>query len=126
MDDFKASESHLAAPLAEVRAAKVEGLAEFNEHVQRHEQTKNILAPRIVDDVLDGHECATRRKRVVRGANQVQLLLQIPVVQDHAHRDEVGLGQRVGEKIACTGADTATESSGGDALARDGFNGGQI
>ena len=99
MDDFKAFESHLAAPLAEVRAAEVEGFAEFNEHVQRHEQPLHILAPRIVNERFDGHQRAAGRQGVVGRADEVHLSLQIPVVQNHAHGDHVRLGQGFTEEI---------------------------
>src|SRR6059036_236059 len=38
VDDFKTFEAGFAAPFAEVRAGVVERVAEFDEHVQRHEQ----------------------------------------------------------------------------------------
>src|SRR5580765_168535 len=45
VDDFKSFEPGFAAPFAEIRAGIVERVAEFNEHVQRHEQALDVLAP---------------------------------------------------------------------------------
>jgi len=47
-------------------------------------------------------------------------------VQDHAHGDEVGLGQRIVEKIPAHSRDAVRQPGGGDVLARDGRNGRQI
>src|SRR6266511_1544585 len=126
MEDFEAFEADRTAPFAEVRAAEVEGFAEFDEHVQRHEQAENVFAPRVVNDVLNRHECATGRERVVSGTDEVQLFLKIPVVENHAHRDEVRRGQGVFEEIAGRGAHAFAQTGAGDTLARDGFDDGQI
>ena len=119
MDDLEAFEADFAAPFAEIRAGVIEGVAELDEHVQRHQQALDVLAPGVVDERFDGHERAAGRQRVVGGADEVHLLLQIPVVQNHAHRDDVGLGQRVFEKIAGRGADAVAQAGGGDVLLRD-------
>src|SRR5258705_126426 len=95
VDELEAFESGLTAPFAEVRPAEVEGFAKLYQHVQRHKQAEDVFAPRIVNDILDSHESAARWQRVVGGANQAHLLLQIPVMEDHAHRNNVRLGQRV-------------------------------
>src|ERR1041384_1368784 len=65
VNDFKAFEADFAAPLAEVRARIIEGVAEFDEHVQRHEQTLHILAPRVINQRFNGHQCAAGRQGVV-------------------------------------------------------------
>ena len=75
MDDFKAFEANFAAPLAEVRAGIVERVTELDEHVQRHEQALNILAPRVVNQRFDGHERAAGRQGVVGRADEVHLFL---------------------------------------------------
>ncbi len=121
-DDFKALEADFAAPFPKIRAGKIKGIPEFDEHVQRHEQALDVLAPRIVNERFDGHERATGRQRVVGGANEVHLLLQIPVVENHAHGDDVGLRQRVFEEIAGGCDDAVFQSGGGDVLLGDGFD----
>lgn len=40
VEDFVAFESGFLAPAPEVGAAKVEGVAELNRHVERHEEAK--------------------------------------------------------------------------------------
>ena len=39
-------------------------------------------------------------QRVVGGPDELLLPLQVPVVQDHAHRDHVGRRERIGEEVA--------------------------
>ena len=126
VDDFEAFEADFAAPFAEVGAGVIERVAEFDQHVERHQQAVDILAPRVVDQGLDGDQRAARRQSVIGRADQVHLLLQIPVVQNHAHRDDVGLGQRVFEEIAGGSADAIAQSGGGDVFSRDGFDRRQI
>ena len=109
MNSFKTLESCLAAPLPKIRAAEIEGLTELDEHVQGHEQAENILAPLIVDKIFDGHESAAGWQRTVSGADEAHFLFEIPVVEDHSHRDDVGFGQRIFEEIATSGADAITE-----------------
>ena len=126
MNDFEAFEADLAAPFAEVRTGVIKGVAEFDEHVERHQQALDVLAAGVVDERFDGHERAAGRQGVVGRADEVHLLLQIPVVQNHAHRDDVGLGQRVFEEITGRRADAVLQAGGGDVFFRDGFDGRQI
>src|SRR6185295_9983038 len=100
VDDFKALEADFAAPFTEVRAGIIERIAKFDEHIQGHEQPLHILAPRVVDERFDGHQRAAGWQGIVGCANEMHLLLQIPVVENHTHRDDVGLGQRVFAEIA--------------------------
>ena len=126
MDDLEAREARRAAPLAEVRARVVKGIAEFDEHVQRHEQAEDILPPRVVDQRLDRDQRAADGQRIVSGADELFLFLQIPVVEDHPHRDQVGFRQRVLEKVAARGGDALAQSGGGDVLLRDRLHGREI
>jgi hypothetical protein len=63
----EATEAGLRAPAAEVGERVVEGVAELDQHVERHEQAELMRAARVVDQVLDGDECARlgqeRRRR---------------------------------------------------------------
>ena len=54
MHYLEALEANLRAPAAEVRPRIIECIAEFDEHVQRHEQTENVLAARVVNQGFDG------------------------------------------------------------------------
>jgi hypothetical protein len=92
VNGLEAFEADFPAPLAKIRSRIVEGIAEFDKHVQRHEQPKQILAAGIVNQGLDGDQGASRWQGVVGGADQLQLLLQIPIVKNHAHCDEIGFG----------------------------------
>lgn len=58
MDDFETLESDFAAPFAEVGAGIIEGIAEFDEHVQGHEKSLDVLAPRVVDERFNRHQRA--------------------------------------------------------------------
>src|ERR1019366_5239300 len=44
MNNIKAFEANFRAPLAEIRPGIVKRIAEFDEHVQRHEQAEDVLA----------------------------------------------------------------------------------
>ena len=65
VDDLRPAEAGLAAPAREVGAGEVERVAELDQHVQRHHQPEGVLAPRVVDQVLDDDERAARRQGVV-------------------------------------------------------------
>ena len=39
-----------------------ERIAEFDQHVERHEQAKDVFAPGIVDESLDGNQRPARRQ----------------------------------------------------------------
>src|SRR4051794_19892980 len=109
MHHLEALKANLGTPATEVRRRVVERITKFDEHVQRHEQAKNILAARIVNQGFDNNECTARRQGVVSRADEMHLLFKIPVVEYHAHRDDVGFGQRIFEEIATSGADAITE-----------------
>src|SRR5260370_1416265 len=117
VDQVDAFEAQLAAPFSEIRAAEIEGFAKFNEHVQRHEQAEDVFAPRVVNDVFNRYKRTAGRERLVGGADEVQLLLKIPVVENHPHRDQVRLGQSVLEEIARRGAHTLAQTGPGDTAA---------
>ena len=51
--------ANFRAPASEVRARIVERIPEFDEHVQRHEQTEDVLAAGIVNEGFDGDERAS-------------------------------------------------------------------
>lgn len=46
--DLEAAEAGFAAPTDEVGGGVVEGVAELDQHVQRHQQARHILPPRVV------------------------------------------------------------------------------
>ena len=65
MNDFETFEADFAAPFFKIGGRIIERIAEFDQHVERHQQTKDILAARIIDQGFDGNERAAGRKRVV-------------------------------------------------------------
>src|SRR5438093_8063107 len=126
MNDVKAFETHFSAPLAEIRARIIECIAELDEHVQRHEKSKNILTSCVVNQSFDCNECTAWRQSLVSQTDEVHFLLEIPIVKNHAHRDQVSLGQWVLEEIARGSADSVTETGSRNVLLRDRFDGRQI
>jgi len=54
--DLKPVEAGLPAPRPKVGSRVVEGIAELNQHVQRHEQIKDVFAPRIINQRLNGEQ----------------------------------------------------------------------
>ena len=121
MNDIKAFEANCSAPLAEIRPGIVERIAEFDEHVQRHEQTEDVLAAGIVNAGVDCDQRTARREEIVSRADKVHLLFQVPSVKNHTQRDEIRLGQRHQRRVhaprgtAATGtAATGTAQRAGD------------
>src|SRR5262245_35137705 len=71
--DGEAAEAGVAAPALEVGSRVVERVAELDQHVERHEEPEEVLAPRVVDEMLDDDERATFRQRVIRCTNELLL-----------------------------------------------------
>src|SRR6266853_6756752 len=67
VDDLEAFEAGVLAPAAEIRAGIIEGVAEFDEHVQRHQQAEDVFAARVVDEGFDGDQGASGGQGVVGG-----------------------------------------------------------
>src|SRR5581483_12327779 len=85
-DHARLTEADLRTPAGEVGTGEVERIAELDQHVERHHQPEGVLAAGVVDQVLDRDERPAWPERLVRRADQVELLLEAPVVEDHAHR----------------------------------------
>src|SRR5436305_13498407 len=100
MDDLKPSEPYLLAPLSEISTGVVERIAEFNQHVERHEQPEHVFPTPVVYQSLYCDEGAPRRQCIIGGSDQVHLLLKIPIMQNHAHSDHVGFGQGILKEVA--------------------------
>src|ERR1700751_4524075 len=79
-----------------------------------------------MDQRFDSNKCATGWKRVVGGADELHLFLQVPVVQNHSHYDHVRFRQRVPEEIACGSADPISQSGRGNMLFRYRLDRGQV
>jgi len=123
VDDFEASEADFGAPTAEVRAGIVEGVAEFDQHVEGHEEAHEVFAALVVDEGFDGDQGSAGWQGVVGGTDEVHLLFEIPVVKDHAHGDDIGLGERVFEEVTTGGFDAVCETGSGDVAGGNGRDG---
>ena len=66
----------------------------------------HVLPAFIVDKRFDCHQRPAGRQCIVCRADQMHFVFEIPIVQDHAHRDQVRLRQRLLEKIARCRGDT--------------------
>src|SRR5688500_17496606 len=63
--DLNILEARFSAPLGEITAGEVEGVAELDQHVERHHQSKRVFAASVVDQVLDDDERASFGKGLV-------------------------------------------------------------
>jgi hypothetical protein len=87
---------------------------------------KQVLTAGIVNQGFNGNERAAGRKGIVSRADEMHLFFEIPVMQDHAHRDDVGFGQWIFEEITGSGTDAIAESGGCDVPLCDRLYGWQI
>lgn len=99
MDHFETLKADFATLVFKISRGVIEGFAEFDRHVRRHAQPENIFAARVVDQRFDGDERATWRERIVSCADELDLFLQIPIVQNHSHRDHASFWQRILKEI---------------------------
>jgi hypothetical protein len=54
--DLDVAEAGLSTPPGEIAAGEAEGVTELDQHVQRHHQREHVVAPGVVDEVLDDDE----------------------------------------------------------------------
>ena len=73
VDNFKAPEAYFATPLFKISGRIIECFAEFDEHVERHEQAEDIVAARVIDQRFDDNERAARLQRIVGSADELHL-----------------------------------------------------
>lgn len=92
----------------------------------RYEQTEHVLTAGVVNESLNGNQGTAWRKRSIGRANEMHFLFEIPVMEDHTHRDDVCFGQRIFEEIPTSGSDAIAQPGCCDVLSRDRFNGRQI
>ena len=65
MNDIEPCEADLATPPAEVRSGIIERIAEFDEHVELHQQPLHVFAAGVIDQRFDGDQRAAWRQRVI-------------------------------------------------------------
>src|SRR5215203_4998982 len=63
--DVDLAEAHLATPAGVIAACVIEGVAELDQHVERHHQPERVLAASIVDQELDCDQRASVVERLV-------------------------------------------------------------
>src|SRR6476646_9358633 len=109
-NDLKVAKAGLATPAGEVRTRVVESITEFDQHVERHEQAKCIIAAGIVDERLNNYKRPALGQRIIGFADKSLFLLKVPVVQDHPHRDDIRLGQWIDEEVTADGRDAVGQT----------------
>ena len=79
----------------------------LDEHVQAHEQPEGVLRPIVVDDGFVNNQGASLGQRVMGFLEERQLLLDVPIVKDVPHDEDV----RRRERVWCEKAAEIGESS---------------
>ena len=64
LDEVKTLEPRLTTPFAEIGSRVVKGIAEFDKHVERHQQAKGIFSSGIINQILNDDEGSAFRKRI--------------------------------------------------------------
>ena len=83
-----------------LRACGIEGVSELHQHCQRHKQAEGVAAAGIVDQGFDHNEGTANGQRIIGLFRPDLFSLQVPVVQDQAHRNDIRLRERTGKGIA--------------------------
>src|SRR6266576_4545185 len=117
--DARFPETNLAHPALAVGAAVVEAAVGFDQHVQAHHQAEGVLAAVVIDDSLIDDVRAAVGQSVISLTDEHFLRCEIPVVQDVAHDDYVGLGERILEKTARRECQAAVEAELGSVILED-------
>jgi len=107
--DVAFAKAHLAHPSTTIGSCIIGAALRLDQHGEAHQQTGNVLSPSVVDQMLIDDEGSATVQGSVCLSEQLQLLLSAPVVQDHAHHDYIGAGQRIFEKIARAEADAVAK-----------------
>src|SRR5262249_3571847 len=79
----------------------------------------HVLPALVIDERFHGDKRTAGRKRIVGGPDKLRFSLQIPIMQNHSHRDDIGLREWVSKKIARGRFDALRQVGGGDVLPRD-------
>src|SRR5215510_7051389 len=98
-DHLGATKSNLPTPPVEVPTCKVKRVAKLDKHIERRHQAKGVAPSLVIDQGLDHDKSAALRQGVVRGSNELHLLLQLPIVHNHPHGNHVRFRQGITEEI---------------------------
>ncbi len=113
------AEARFAHPARAVGPRVVKPAAGFDEHVEAHEQAKSVLLALVIDNGLEDDQRAAWRQGGMGFGQEHLLGFQVPVVQDVAHDDDVGLGERVLKKVQLGEFEPISEAMGGDIFLED-------
>ena len=86
-------------PSGAVGSGVVEAAGGFDEHVEAHHEAEGVLGAVVVDDAFVDDECSSGGEGVVCLADEQLLLVEVPVVEDVAHHDDVGVGDGASQKL---------------------------
>src|SRR3954468_11195761 len=103
-------EAGLAHPLLAIGAGVVEAGRGLDQHVEAHEEALDIVAALVVDQALIDDEGAAGGQGFVGFPEEAELVVHTPVVEDVAHDEEVGRGQRLAEEIPLVEADAVLKA----------------
>ena len=126
MLDARLAEAGFLHPALAVGAGVVESGRRFDQHVQAHHQAERVLRAVVVDDAFIDDQRAALGHGIVGFANQHALVVDSPIVQNVAHQNHVGLGQRLLEETAGDEAQAIGDAVLLDILLKDGPDLGQV
>jgi hypothetical protein len=124
--DIGFAEASVAHPRGAIAARVVEAARRLDQHVQAHQKPESIFEAIIVYDRLENDQRATLRKCLVGLAEQHRFFLEVPVVQDVAHHQDVRRGQWVLEEVAWVEAQPVPKTVRVDVFLKDRTDGWQI
>ena len=114
------AEAGILHPALAVGAGEVEAAGGLDEHVEAHHKAEGVLRAVIVDDRFEDDEGAAGRDGFVGFADEHALDVKVPVVEDVAHDDDVGRGQRVIKEAAGDELEARGEAQGCSIILEDG------
>ena len=126
MLDARLAKAGLFHPALAVGAGVVEAAGGFDKHVQAHHQAERILGTVVIDDAFIDDERPASGEGFVRLANEQFLFLEIPVMEDVPHHDDVGARERIRKEASWVKLDTGREVVARDVLFKDGSDFGKI
>src|SRR6516162_3327476 len=98
--DTSFSKTAFSHPSLAISARVAKSAGRFYQHVQTHEQAEDVFAAFVVDHGVVNDHCASAWDCLERFAEQCSLSIDIPIMQDMAHDDDVSLRQRVGKEVS--------------------------
>src|SRR5437773_172660 len=122
----RAAESHRGHPRAAIRSRVIEPALRLDQHVQAHKKPESIPPPIVIDDRVEHDERPAVRKRLVRLRDEPPLFVEVPVVEDVSHDENIPLWERIREEVPRLEAKPLLQTERGNVLFEDGANAGQV